>query len=322
MEGVDRWTDLAGKAMAVRPGYYANDALEVGNLARLRSTGQVLVAGQAGRQPLCRAACRCWLLGGAVVPLSACRAGAALQTRPAALLACRPRALSSWLCQMKRVRLCVCACAGWGCTWLGVGGNDNKLVHVSATVCAQVAATASKPAQHLFLAPCVPPSLLYRSGGGGHCGWAGGRLCGRCHSQELWRRQAGAGGGVGIGSALALRCVCRCSTGCQHANIMGTPESVLLSFPFARPGDPIPPRPSPPRPSHPPSPAAIAVRKDDLTLAQFLNGAMRELIAGGGASPLLKLEAEVGWEHWLAGCGKWLGLHTRRLGSIRHRGSR
>ncbi len=45
-------------------------------------------------------------------------------------------------------------------------------------------------------------------------------------------------------------------------------------------------------PCHPP--AAIAVRKDDLTLAQFLNGAMRELIADGAASPLLKIEAEVG----------------------------
>lgn len=46
-------------------------------------------------------------------------------------------------------------------------------------------------------------------------------------------------------------------------------------------------RPSPPN-------AAIAVRKDHLTLAQFLNGAMRELIADGAASPLLKIEAEVG----------------------------
>lgn len=35
MEGVDKWTDLAGKAVAVRPGYYANDALEVGYPAGL-----------------------------------------------------------------------------------------------------------------------------------------------------------------------------------------------------------------------------------------------------------------------------------------------
>lgn len=42
------------------------------------------------------------------------------------------------------------------------------------------------------------------------------------------------------------------------------------------------------------APAAIAVRKDDLTLAQFINGALRELVTGGSASPLLKIEAEVG----------------------------
>ena len=96
-------------------------------------------------------------------------------------------------------------------------------------------------------------------------------------------------------------------------------ESAPLSFPCNPPGDP-----TPPHPSRPPSPAAIAVRKDDLTLAQFLNGAMRELIAGGGASPLLKIEAEVGWEHWVGGCGNdwgcmhgdWVQLATAGADSI------
>lgn len=46
LEGVSKWTDLVGKAVAVRPGYYANGPLEVGGRAS-ESGWQLSAARQA-----------------------------------------------------------------------------------------------------------------------------------------------------------------------------------------------------------------------------------------------------------------------------------